>query len=392
MKNWLLYAFLCWCALGLLAQPSDPNKAVAIVNGETILQKDLDAILQKTYGEAAEALKESVVAAHLQEMIIFKVIEQKMRSITIKCEAKDYEEDADRYAQPFFAYYFESGIKNSIKFLKDLKIIVAKSPALQKKHGDWIKSKESRILTSQDLKPLAEIWQDILSTKELKPMIREKCCTKFYMYYPLFKERIKIITKFRLHIASQLQSSDIARIAEQDKFALSDGMVKVSHLFLSTVDLVTGKPMSPEIEQQVAQRIQQVRSEISPDLSNFSEKTAAYSEHTSTKYQGGNLGWIPRWSASTLLSGFLLHLGWGPLPTDSLPEVVEASYRLSEKTLSQPIKTVWGYHLLVITELKPSKDLPPDELLKNAKNMLVLLKMEQALRTWLEQSEIKQFK
>lgn len=375
----------------LLAQYNAGNKPVATVNGEVVLQKELDDLLQKSYGEEADGLKDVVIQAHLAEMLLFKIIDQKLRTIThIRPKPEDYEEDAERYSQPFFAYYAESGIKNTMKFIPELRIIISKNANLQKKYGDWLKDRENHLLAPTDRKTLVEIWQDAINTKELKPMLRERVCNRYHLAYSIYKERIKLITKLRLWVSQNFKDEEIRQFAQREKFALEDGLVRISHLFISTTNMETMQPFSPEMQKKAEQKILKIRDEITTDLNNFGEKTAQYSEHPTTRYNKGELGWIPRWSTGTLFSGFLGHLGWIPPMTEAFPEMVEQSYQLTPKTLSYPIKSEWGYHLVVVNERKSGKELSEAEILKRAKNMMAMLRMEEQIRQWLKQSDIKQ--
>ncbi len=389
MKIFLLVLTLICFIFPCFAQK---NKIVATVNGENIFQKELNDVLIKSCGEGAEDLKDEVAKAYLSEMVLFKVIEQYLKKVNVTIDNTDeYEEDADRYAQPFLIYYVEWGLKNQLKFIKDLQSIISKSTVLQKKHGEWLKMAEFRVISNDDMKRLLEIWQDIINTKEFKAMLRERICQKYRLDYAIFKERIRLITKLRMFIInSHLKDEEIRSFAQKEKFALSDGLIRLKHLFLAGVDLETMEAFTKEKEAEIVKKIWQIRQEIKPDLSNFDEKVAQYSDHKSNKFQKGDLGWVPRWSASTIFSGFLTHLGWLPPVVDEFPEILSVGFQLPEKTLSQPIKSKWGLHLLVVAERKPGeKELSESELLKRSKNMLALLKMEQTVRLWVEKSKIQ---
>lgn len=390
--RYMILFFIFVFTILLTAQPkTSANKPIATVNGEQIFQKELDDLLEKSYGEEAEGLKDVVVQSHLAEMVLFKIIEQKLRPVTsVRPKPDDYEEDAERYVQPFLAYYLETGLKSTMRFFPDLRIIVSKNSGLQNKYGEWLKDREYRLLTLEDKKTVIEIWQEAIAIKELKPMLREKVCNRYHLYYPIYKDRIKLITKLRLWISKDFKPADIQQFAQREKFALEDGLVRLSHLFISTTNMETGQPLPPEEQQKAQQKIAQIRTEIASDLSNFADKVAQYSEHPTTRYNKGELGWVPRWSTGTLFSGFLGHLGWIPPSTEAFPEVIAQGYQLNTQTLSQIIKSEWGYHLVVVNERKPGKTLSQEEIVKRAKNMMSMLRMERQLREWLKQSQIQQ--
>lgn len=369
---------------------AEKNPTVAIVNGEIISQRDLMETLEKCYTEdEIDGMHTGLMRLYLQEIIIFKVMEQNLKNETIKCVAKDYMEDVERYEKPFLAYYLRWGMENSYHFVENLKVLVAESQEIKKKFGPGLEKIQPHTLKSEDQKFLMDLWQALVDDKDMKSSVRKLIYEKYHMDYQVFKQRIRIITKFRKYIEQTITPQEIQNFASKESFALADGLMKISHLFLPTRQRDNNEPFSAEQEAKVKQQILTIANEIKSDLSNFAEVVQKYSQDTSTKYMGGDLGWVPRWTASTVFSAFLKHIGWVPHPCESFPEVIDAAYSLPEKTLSQPVKSTWGYHLLVVTSRQAGPTIDQTDLLKRSQDMLTLLKMEKQLREWIKQSKIE---
>ncbi len=388
--SWLCL-FLCLVGLSTSQAQQFPNgKIAAEVNGSNITQSEVLELLQRCYGEeVAECLRLGVIRATLEEMIIFKLIEQHTQKLSIKCHKEDYIEDAERYEKPFIAYYQNWGLKNPRSFLKVIQELVSKSQQMQKKHGQLLQAMQQRVLQAKEHRLLLKIFQEISEHNFLKVKLRKKIFAKYHVDYQFFKNRIVLLTRLRKYVLQHISQSEVSDFISKEKFALSDGLLKISHLYLSTLDEIERRPLPESRQKAVRQRIENIRSQIKPDLSNFSEIVANYSDDHGTRYENGNLGWVPRWTMSLLFGGFLLHMGWVPHRTAAVPEIVAAAYLMPPKQLSQPIKTDWGYHLVVVAKRKNGRKLDKSELRKRARNMLALLKMEKLLRKWLKEGNIK---
>ncbi len=383
------YFSVVLCFFSLLFCHAQEDVLLAI-NGENITQKELTEVLEKSYDkDEIEALQPGLVRFHLQEMIIFRIMEQNLQNISVTCLPKDYMEDVERYEKPFFAYYLRWGLESTFLFVQKLQEIVQSSPALKNKYYNWLKDCQERMLKPEDQKTLVEIWQEITNAKEAKSAVRKVVFEKYRVDFQLFRNKIRTITKFRKHIAQQFHAKTIQNFAEKEEFSLSDGLIRVSHIFLSTKNKDTKKNMTPQEEETVKQRISEISKQISKDMSNFSQMALQHSQDQSTKYQGGDLGWIPRWTASTIFSGFLKHIGWTPHPSETYQEVVDQAYHLPENTLSSPVKSSWGYHLVLVTSRKSGAKLSKEELIKRAEDMLTLLEMERLVREWIKKSKIE---
>lgn len=90
--------------------------------------------------------------------------------------------------------------------------------------------------------------------------------------------------------------------------------VRVKHILLSTESLAN-----------------KVRGEV--DINNFDEKTKQYSEDKTTRDNGGDLGYFDRARAEKLA-----------------PELAKVFFELQPGQISGPVKTQYGYHLVLISE------------------------------------------
>ncbi|NUM34279.1 MAG: peptidylprolyl isomerase [Candidatus Brocadiae bacterium] len=383
-----IFAF-AFCFLALLVCQAQEEVLVKI-NGEAITQKDLMEVLEKSYDkDEIESLQPALVRFHLQEMIIFKIIDQNTENVSVKCLPKDYIEDVERYEKPFLAYYLRWGLESTFLFVQKLQEIIASSPTLKKKHQKWLEECQERMLKTEDQKTLVDIWQEITNEKEVKGALRKVVFEKYRVDFQIFRNRIRTITKFRKHVAQKYNQKDFQEFAQKEEFALCDGLIRMSHIFLAVKSKDPKKPITPQEEDAVKQKALELSKEIQKDLSNFAQAAQKHTQDQSTKYQGGDLGWIPRWTASTIFGGFLKHIGWTPHPSETYQDVVDQAYHLKENTLSQPIRSSWGYHIVVVTARKEGTKLNKDELIKRSEDMLCLLEMERLVREWIKKSKIE---
>ncbi|HNZ67681.1 MAG TPA: peptidylprolyl isomerase, partial [Planctomycetota bacterium] len=303
----------------------------------------------------------------------------------VRCTAKDYQDDMERYEAPFFAYYLEYGLAHLERFKKELRPVVLKIPQLKQEYGTWIEMIQTRIIHPDDRAIFLDIWKKALGNRKMKNELRKLVFQKYNVHPRIFRDRIKIITKFRKLVEQQVKSEDVKNFLEKEKFALSDGLVHIQHIFLNQH---TGK--NGNTPEQVKNKIQQIANKILPDFSNFGEIAAEYSDDIDSKYKKGSLGIVPRWTLAQLYSSFLTHIGWVPHPTSStLQELIEASYHQSVNTLSQPIQSSYGFHLVYIKERTQAKDLSYNELQERARNMITMLKMDELLKKWIEDAKIE---
>lgn len=91
----------------------------------------------------------------------------------------------------------------------------------------------------------------------------------------------------------------------------------------------------PEDEQAIKAKAEEVRAKI-VDGNNFAELAKQHSEDPGSKTNGGDLGFFER----------------GKM----VPEFEEAAFALKPKTVSEPVKTSFGYHLIYVEERREAQE------------------------------------
>lgn len=392
MHKMLSVLLVLWAIqMTVVAQEFPDGEVAAIVNGETISQKALCEVLELCYGpDAVGGLTPTVIQAMLGEMIIFKIIEQNLKDVSVSCSSQEYQDNAPHYENIYFQYFRDWGSKYPINFVRILQNIVACSEEHEKKYGKELQQRRNSYqFDINDYKFLGEVYRSITEDSKLRKHFRKEVFQQCHLHFRVFQEKVKMFTKFQKHVNSTIPQKEIEDFMEKEKFALEGGIVKMNHLVLFTMDRVTKRPISKGEEEKTLERLQTIRKLIKSDGSNFNDIARLHSEDESTKYQGGELGWTPRWTYLNILWSFLSHLRWVPHWLALSNELAEEGYRLGEKRLSEPVKSKVGYHLLLITAKKQGTALQPQALAKNAREQLTFLKMETLLRAWLDKSKVE---
>lgn len=373
MRTTVTFGILAAIAVFLVAQDFPNGEVAAIVNGETIAQKEVYKVLKSCYGkEQAEALGMPVVRAVLEEMIVLKVIEQKLQGVNIDCNAADYAQSMEFFEEPFWVYYKAWAVQNPHSFKKSVDKIMQDE-----------KTEDTRWKTDMEA-----AWNMINGDEKLRKKLREEIYAKYYLDPGNFRDKIKIVTKFQKHIAGAVPDKEVEEFAQKEKFGLEGGRVKISHILLLTVDRLNYREFSKEDAEKIKDRSRKIAKKIKDDLSNFAQIAAEYSDDDVTRYQKGEIGWIPRWPPSIIYKSFLCHIGWIS-PWTSIQEVIDAAYHLPEQKLGKPIKSQLGYHLVIVTERKPGDPLADPDLKERAKKRMTVLKMEELLDKWMKESTIE---
>ncbi len=154
----------------------------------------------------------------------------------------------------------------------------------------------------------------------------------FEKLVPVSEEEITNFTK------NEANSERIKALFNDKKAALTTSeQVKARHILIST----EGKD-----EKAVLAKVAKVKSEI--NLKNFSAKARELSDDPSGKENGGDLDWIPR----------------GKM----VKEFEDAAFALKPGIISEPVKTMFGYHFIVVDGKKeayePTLDKHKHELAK----------------------------
>jgi peptidyl-prolyl cis-trans isomerase SurA len=129
---------------------------------------------------------------------------------------------------------------------------------------------------------------------------------------------------------------------------------RVSHILIKTSELMS--------EGDARRRVEALRQRIVAGAS-FAELARLNSEDGSAA-RGGDLGWV--------------------LPGDTVPEFERAMMALKPGELSEPVRTPFGFHLLLVTERRTA-DVGADRQRMQARQVLRERKAEEAYQEWLRQ-------
>lgn len=99
----------------------------------------------------------------------------------------------------------------------------------------------------------------------------------------------------------------------------------------------------------------------------FSALAKEYSTDTTTKEQGGDLGFF----------------GKGEM----VAEFEEAAFSLKPNEISEPVKTEYGYHIIKLVEKQEAKEANYEESKNEIKEQLISEKMQTEYATWLEEKK-----
>ena len=112
-------------------------------------------------------------------------------------------------------------------------------------------------------------------------------------------------------------------------------MVRASHILIRVSPDATS-----QIKTQKMAQIETVRSLLKQG-GQFAELAKKFSEDTTTAANGGDLDYFPRGAM--------------------VPEFDAVAFTLSTNTVSDIVTTKYGYHLLMVTDRKPAREVPFDE-------------------------------
>ncbi|MDQ0244128.1 foldase protein PrsA [Bacillus fengqiuensis] len=99
----------------------------------------------------------------------------------------------------------------------------------------------------------------------------------------------------------------------------------------------------------------------------FSALAKEYSTDTTTKEQGGDLGFFAK--------------------GEMVAEFEEAAFSLNPNEISEPVKTEYGYHIIKLVEKQEAKEANYEESKSEIKEQLISEKMQTEYATWLEEKK-----
>ena len=116
-------------------------------------------------------------------------------------------------------------------------------------------------------------------------------------------------------------------------------------------------------EPEVVRRLTEIRERIEAGTVQFADMARQYSVDGSAS-QGGDLGWV--------------------YPGDTVPEFERAMDALSPGSVSGPVRTPFGYHLIQVVDRR-TDEATPDRVRAAARNVLRERKAAEAYQEWMSQ-------
>ncbi len=142
--------------------------------------------------------------------------------------------------------------------------------------------------------------------------------------------------------------------------------VRASHILI--------RASSPQEEGRARQTILLIQGRLAKG-EKFADLAKQYSEDPGSKNNGGDLGYVAKGSV--------------------VPEFEKVAFSLKPGAVSPPVKTQFGYHLILVAEHKPAHQATLEEVQGQIREQLLQQKREAAFQTWLQaerkQAAIKRF-
>lgn len=150
-------------------------------------------------------------------------------------------------------------------------------------------------------------------------------------------------------------------LANKDKFILPK-QIRVRHILISV------KPGAMAAGWQAGQKQAQELYASLQAGSDFAGVARKYSADTTSNEQGGDLGWI--------------HQG------QFIPELDEAVEALEIGEMTKPVRTIYGFHILKLEDIRPEKQLPFEQVnLESLKKRLLKKRREERKKTFIASLE-----
>lgn len=142
--------------------------------------------------------------------------------------------------------------------------------------------------------------------------------------------------------------------------------VRASHILI--------RASTPQEEERAKQTIVLIRGRLAKG-EKFADLAKQYSEDPGSKSNGGDLGFVAKGSL--------------------VPEFEKVAFSLKPAEVSPPVKTQFGYHLILVAEHKPARQATFAQVQGQIREQLLQQKREAAFQKWLEaarkQATIKRF-
>ncbi len=256
-------------------------------------------------GVAAVVENKIVLKSDLNQMVNLLAIQQKI----------DPNKNPDKY----------SGLRQAVLgSMVDQKILLALA-----EKDTTIEVGEKEVEQALDLQ-IENIILQAGGKKEAEKMLQQNIKSFRSEYWFEMKEKI-ISEKFQQKVLSKIKVSknDVVSFYKTYKDSLPNfpTEVKIRHLLIMPEASDSAKSKTVSFLKEIKKRIEEGE--------NFADLAFSYSMDPGSKKKGGDLGWVKRGS---LLKNF-----------------EEAAFTIKTNTISQPIETEVGYHILEVFERKGDK-------------------------------------
>ncbi len=131
------------------------------------------------------------------------------------------------------------------------------------------------------------------------------------------------------YIKAKATDAELKKFAEKNKDLINGTQIKASHIVLKVEPNAT-----PAEKEKVKQTLLGIKQDIDSNKMTFAEAANKYSvDPANAEGAGGDLGYFGR------NSGFI-------------EEFTDAAFRLKKGSISDPVETAYGYHLIQVTDRK----------------------------------------
>jgi len=306
------------------------STAAAVVNGREIplreFQRAYAARLQtyRSQGELPEAFTQRLAAATLDELVLFELLAQAAEAAGIGTSDEELLEilhknqefqrdgafDLQRYEQVLHDYYG----KSAPDYEADLRRRIAAARLLE--------TVDATAVVSED-----EVHARFLKDGDTVTLVAVRFLPSQYADAIGAPSPAEIDAYRRTH-AAQVE----AYYRENPASYRTGEQVHARHLLVEVP-----KDAPPAQVQAGRERAAALRKDILGGRS-FAEVAGASSDDPGTKSHGGDLGWAER-------SAFV-------------PEFTQAAFNLKVGELSEPVRTPFGWHLILVEEKRPAVEKP----------------------------------
>ncbi|MCK9582233.1 MAG: peptidylprolyl isomerase [Endomicrobiales bacterium] len=332
MKN-VVFLFVLFLASVSICSAKVVDKAIAVVNGEAIMQSEFEKNAQpmiEQYAKSAPPAEQSPAKIEefksklLDQMIDEKLLKQQATKAKIKVTKRDIANGLDTVKKRFATEAeYQSELKNN---------------------GLTNTQFEKRIEEQLMVMKLIE--------NEVKANIPK----------PSDLEAKALYDKVQLNLAeaNKAPSGDANYDALVNVFArLSSEQVRARHILIK-VD----KNASTSMKTDALNKAKKIRKEALLKDADFSVLAEKYSDDTGSKQRGGDLGYFAK--------------------GDMVPEFEKAAFSQNVGTVSEPILTSFGYHIIKVDEKKASKKMSFEETKNDLLDYIYRSNAEKKYETWLE--------